>query len=271
MNGRRIDLRYERGDFHLCLDLELPESGLTAILGPSGSGKSTLLRLIAGLEQPQQGRIQVAGSLWLGIGQGVRLPTQRRRVGMVFQDYALFANMSVVANIGYGLPRAGRKQAVAEWIERLHPDGLQARHPHQLSGGQKQRVALAPRGSMSGPCGCASSVQCGSFNAVSRTARQCTCSAPGTSRPRPGRATAPRPAAAAPSGPNRRAGARVAALLAADLIGCRADCGGGRHSGCRTVWLIRDRRRLAGNPTTTVSEGKAERLVVSPRRRPARG
>ncbi len=143
MNGHHIDLGYAREGFCLRVELGLPASGVTAILGPSGSGKSTLLRLIAGLERPQQGRIQVGGHLWLDTGRGVCLPPQKRRVGMVFQDYALFATMTVAANIGYGLPRNGRKQTVAEWIERLHLTGLEARHPHQLSGGQKQRVALA--------------------------------------------------------------------------------------------------------------------------------
>lgn len=143
MSGHRIDLAFARGDFHLRVDLDLPPSGVTAILGPSGSGKSTLLRLVAGLELPHQGRIQVAGRTWLDSGRRLRLPPQKRRVGMVFQDYALFANMSVAENIGYGLPRRGRKQAVAEWIDNLQLSGLAARRPHQLSGGQKQRVALA--------------------------------------------------------------------------------------------------------------------------------
>ena len=143
MNGHQIDLGFARGGFRLRVELSLPPSGVTVILGPSGSGKSTLLRLIAGLEQPQEGRIQVGGQLWLDTGRRVSLAAQRRRVGMVFQDYALFANMTVAGNIGYGLPRKGRKQAVSEWIERLHLSGLEARHPHQLSGGQKQRVAVA--------------------------------------------------------------------------------------------------------------------------------
>ncbi len=142
-NRHQIDLGFARGSFSLRVELSLPPSGVTVILGPSGSGKSTLLRLIAGLEQAQEGRIQVGGRLWLDTGRRVSLAPQRRRVGMVFQDYALFANMTVAGNIGYGLPRKGRTQAVCEWIERLHLTGLEARHPHQLSGGQKQRVALA--------------------------------------------------------------------------------------------------------------------------------
>ncbi len=143
MNRHQIDLGFVRGGFRLRVELNLPSSGVTVVLGPSGSGKSTLLRLIAGLEQPQEGRIQVGGQLWLDTGRRISLAPQRRGVGMVFQDYALFANMTVAGNIGYGLPRKGRRQTVREWIERLHLTGLEARHPHQLSGGQKQRVALA--------------------------------------------------------------------------------------------------------------------------------
>jgi molybdate transport system ATP-binding protein len=143
MNGHRIDIAFARGAFRLRVDMALPASGVTAILGPSGSGKSTLLRVIAGLERRETGRIEIGGIPWLDTALGVRLPPQKRRVGMVFQDYALFPHMSVAANLGYGLPRAGRKQAVGDWIERLHLTGLETRYPHQLSGGQRQRVALA--------------------------------------------------------------------------------------------------------------------------------
>ncbi|MCG6862678.1 MAG: ABC transporter ATP-binding protein [Chromatiaceae bacterium] len=143
MSAVRIALGFERGDFRLRVDLALPPDGVTAILGPSGSGKSTLLRLVAGLEQPQQGRIQIGTHLWLDAARGLRTPPQKRSVGMVFQDYALFANMTVAANIGYGLPRRGRREIVCEWIERLYLNGLESRYPHQLSGGQRQRVALA--------------------------------------------------------------------------------------------------------------------------------
>ena len=143
MNMHRIDLSFTRRDFRLRVDLDLPPGGVTAVLGPSGSGKSTLLRLVAGLEQPQEGRLQIGERTWLDTDRRLCVPTQKRRVGMLFQDYALFANMTVAANIGYGLPRRARTQAVSEWIERLHLSGLESRHPHQLSGGQKQRVALA--------------------------------------------------------------------------------------------------------------------------------
>jgi len=143
VNGIRIDLDFRRSDFHLVVDLTLPSDGVTAILGPSGSGKSTLLRLVAGLERPERGLIQVGEQPWHDSARGLWVPPQKRGQGMVFQDYALFANMTVAANIGYGLPWRGRKRIVFEWIERMDLNGLETRFPHQLSGGQRQRVALA--------------------------------------------------------------------------------------------------------------------------------
>jgi molybdate transport system ATP-binding protein len=143
MSGIDIQLGYRRSGFDLCLDLTLPEHGVTAILGPSGSGKTTLLRLIAGLERPACGHLRVGDRTWVDRGQGIFLTPQQRRVGMVFQDYALFAHMTVEDNVGYGLPRRERRQGVAEWLERLHLAPLVQRYPHQLSGGQRQRVALA--------------------------------------------------------------------------------------------------------------------------------
>ena len=115
-----------------------------ALLGPSGCGKTTLLRLIAGLERPDAGR------LWLGrdevAGPTVFVPPERRRLGMVFQSYALWPTMTVAGNVGFGLnrlPRAERDARVADALRLvgLHDHG--ARRPHELSGGQRQRVALA--------------------------------------------------------------------------------------------------------------------------------
>ena len=117
-----------------------------ALLGPSGSGKTTLLRVIAGLEQPDQGSVFMGGADFL-----TQTPRERR-VGMVFQSYALFRHMTVAKNIAFGLsvlPRARRpsRKEIAERVERLlalvQLDGLGGRYPGQLSGGQQQRVALA--------------------------------------------------------------------------------------------------------------------------------
>ena len=113
---------------------------LLALLGPSGCGKTTLLRLIAGYEAPDGGEIHlegatVAGSRWV--------PPERRSVGMVFQDYALFPHLTVARNIAFGVPRRERRQRVAELLALVGLEGYDDRYPHELSGGQQQRVALA--------------------------------------------------------------------------------------------------------------------------------
>ncbi len=143
MSRIRVDVRLKRDGFVLDCDLDIPEQGVTAILGPSGSGKTTLLRVIAGLETPDQGSITVGDKVWVNTGNRKFLSSQKRKVGMVFQDYALFEHLTVAQNIGYGLPRRQRGQLVDKWINRLHLESLEGRYPHELSGGQKQRVALA--------------------------------------------------------------------------------------------------------------------------------
>jgi sulfate transport system ATP-binding protein len=136
--------RKQFGDF-VALDdvsIEVPDGSLTALLGPSGSGKSTLLRVIAGLEQPDSGRIVILGEDATGI------PAQHRGVGFVFQHYAAFKHMTVSNNIAFGLSiRKRPKKEVAERVEELirlvHLEGFGDRYPSQLSGGQRQRMALA--------------------------------------------------------------------------------------------------------------------------------
>jgi len=113
-----------------------------ALLGPSGCGKTTLLRLIAGLERPLQGHITIGDTCVAGDGHWV--PPEQRRVGMVFQDWALFPHLSVEANVAYGLPRSERKgNRVAEALKLVGLKDLSDRMPATLSGGQQQRVALA--------------------------------------------------------------------------------------------------------------------------------
>ncbi len=114
---------------------------VVALLGPSGCGKTTLLRLIAGFETPDAGRITVAGEHVAGAGCWV--PPERRRVGMVFQDYALFPHLTVTQNVGFGLPRKDRSARVPMLLALVDLCGLGDRYPHELSGGQQQRVALA--------------------------------------------------------------------------------------------------------------------------------
>ncbi len=143
MNALTIQAQLMRGSFRLDVDLEIPGKGVTAILGPSGSGKSSLLRLIAGLERPQQGRLYVGETAWVDSSRQICIPPQQRRVGVVFQDYALFEHMTVEQNIAYGVVKQERTAAVRHWIERLQLQGMEQRYPAQLSGGQRQRVALA--------------------------------------------------------------------------------------------------------------------------------
>ena len=114
---------------------------VVALLGPSGSGKTTLLRLIAGFAHPDAGTVEVASRAVAGPGTWV--PPEQRRVGMVFQDYALFPHLDVTANVGFGLPRRMRPSRVAELLSVVGLQDLGRRYPHELSGGQQQRVALA--------------------------------------------------------------------------------------------------------------------------------
>ena len=123
------------------VDLELRRGEMLTVLGPSGCGKTTLLRLVAGFERPDAGGIEIDGRVVAGPRR--HLPPEGRRIGMVFQESALFPHLDVAANIGFGLPRRGRETRVAELVALVGLAGLQQRMPHELSGGQQQRVALA--------------------------------------------------------------------------------------------------------------------------------
>jgi sulfate transport system ATP-binding protein len=132
------------GDFAALDDVsvEIPSGSLTALLGPSGSGKSTLLRVIAGLERPDAGTVEIDGR------DATSTPTQRRGVGFVFQHYAAFKHMTVRENVAFGLrvrrrPKAEVRRRVDELLELVQLPGLADRYPAQLSGGQRQRMALA--------------------------------------------------------------------------------------------------------------------------------
>jgi iron(III) transport system ATP-binding protein len=131
------------GDVVAVDDADLTVSGgeIVALLGPSGCGKTTLLRTIAGFERPDAGRVEVDGRRVAGDGTWV--PPEARRVGMVFQDYALFPHLRVTENVGFGLPRHERSQRVPALLELVGLGALAERYPHELSGGQQQRVALA--------------------------------------------------------------------------------------------------------------------------------
>jgi iron(III) transport system ATP-binding protein len=124
------------------LDLELRRGETLALLGPSGCGKTTLLRVIAGLERPDAGVVVIGGDTVEAPGRFV--PPERRRIGMVFQDVALFPHLSVAENIAYGLASAdGRAARVSELLELVGLPDAGTRRPHELSGGMQQRVALA--------------------------------------------------------------------------------------------------------------------------------
>jgi sulfate/thiosulfate transport system ATP-binding protein len=132
------------GDF-VALDdvsVEIPSGSLTALLGPSGGGKSTLLRVIAGLEQPDNGAVHIEGR------EATKLPAQERGVGFVFQHYAAFKHMTVHRNVAFGLkirkrPKPEIDARVTELLELVHLENFAHRYPAQLSGGQRQRMALA--------------------------------------------------------------------------------------------------------------------------------
>ena len=122
-------------------DLVVKDGVLMALLGPSGCGKTTALRVIAGFERPDSGEVSVRERVVAG--KGAWVPPERRRVGMVFQDWVLFPHLDVSANVAFGLSSDGRRERVGEVLEMMQLSGLERRMPHELSGGQQQRVALA--------------------------------------------------------------------------------------------------------------------------------
>src|ERR687886_3062765 len=124
------------------VDIDVPDSSLTALLGPSGGGKSTLLRILAGLETPDRGTVSIAGD------DVTRTRPRERGIGFVFQHYAAFKHMTVAENIAFGLtirrrPKAAVRARVDELVQLVHLEGLASRYPAQLSGGQRQRMVLA--------------------------------------------------------------------------------------------------------------------------------
>lgn len=123
------------------VDMEAPQGQITAILGPSGCGKTTTLRVISGLEEPDDGHVWVEDEEVVGLD--VWVAPEKRRVGFVFQQLALFPHLDVAGNVGFGLKRSERKERVPEMLALVGLEGYEKRRPHELSGGQAQRVAVA--------------------------------------------------------------------------------------------------------------------------------
>ena len=146
LNVSHLSVSYP-GQAHAAVDgvsLGLHAGDIGVLIGPSGCGKTTLLRAVAGLERASGGNIVLEGETVSS--EQFHMPAEQRRIGMVFQDYALFPHLDVGRNVAFGiarLPRAEREQRVTEVLRLVGLDGLQARYPHELSGGQQQRVALA--------------------------------------------------------------------------------------------------------------------------------
>nr|WP_290696969.1 ABC transporter ATP-binding protein [Halomonas sp. UBA3074] len=137
---------HQTGPIPLAAEFVCQPGELLALVGPSGSGKTTLLRTIAGLYRPQSGRVECAGDSWFDGERKHSLSPQRRQVGMVFQDYALFPHLTALENIQLPLrhlPQPQRRELAEQWLAKVRLEGLGKRYPNALSGGQRQRVALA--------------------------------------------------------------------------------------------------------------------------------
>lgn len=137
------DLQTAEGKFPLSVNLSVQKGEFLALTGPSGSGKTTLLRLIAGLEKLATGTIILNKETWLDTKNRQFLVPQKRSIGFVFQDYALFPNMTIQENLAFGVNQNTPKNRVGELMDLIDLTMLGNRYPHQLSGGQQQRVALA--------------------------------------------------------------------------------------------------------------------------------
>lgn len=136
-------LKAAQGDLMLEVESEMQPGTFLTLFGPSGVGKTSVLRILAGLMNPTEGKIEVDGELWLDTQRKIYRPTQKRNIGFVFQDYALFPNMSVRQNLEYALVDKKDAGIIPELIELIELDQLSERMPGKLSGGQQQRVALA--------------------------------------------------------------------------------------------------------------------------------
>lgn len=131
------------GAMHLEVSLEVKPGELVALFGESGAGKTSILRMLAGLMKPDTGQITVNEDTWFDHESGIDLKPQKRRIGFLFQDYALFPNMTVRQNLEFALHKGQNKNDVNHMLQLMELEALQHQRPHKLSGGQQQRVALA--------------------------------------------------------------------------------------------------------------------------------
>lgn len=138
----KVNIKKRLGNFNLDVAFET-ERGVFAILGASGCGKSMTLKCIAGIETPDEGRIELNDRILYDSAKKINLTPQKRRVGYMFQDYALFPNMTVEQNIKAGMGKHPEEEKVRSYINRFRLEGMEKHYPAQLSGGQKQRVAMA--------------------------------------------------------------------------------------------------------------------------------
>ena len=136
-------LKAATGDLLLDVDLKIRKGELVTLYGRSGAGKTSVFRMLAGLMDPDKGKIVVDDMVWLDTVKGINLPPQRRKIGFVFQEYALFPNMTVLENLKFALAKGSDTSFINDLIEIVDLGDLQYRKPDTLSGGQKQRVALA--------------------------------------------------------------------------------------------------------------------------------
>lgn len=136
-------IKTAHGDVKLVFDKEFKAGDFISIYGESGAGKTTILRIIAGLLRPEKGFIKVGDKVWFDSENGVFLPPQKRKVGFVFQDYALFPNLSVRQNLAFALEKGSDKAKIDELLGLMGLKSLANAYPAKLSGGQCQRVALA--------------------------------------------------------------------------------------------------------------------------------
>ncbi len=136
-------LNFAEGGRKLDIEIQLEKGQFVTLYGKSGAGKTSILRMLAGLLRPDAGHIQVEGRQWYAHNKNIFLSPQKRQLGFLFQDYALFPNMSVRENLLFALPKGQPDAIIAELIELMELRELQNRRPNRLSGGQQQRVALA--------------------------------------------------------------------------------------------------------------------------------